>query len=395
MTKSQATSTRRGRLGSIDVLRGAAALGVVLCHTTKGSLFLDSFRIAPWVTVLALPAAFGFSGVYLFFVISGFCIHLAWARERANQRQARHRVCSILEEAHPPPLSPVPRGVGALPIGHVGRGNGRLRARGPRCGISACTSSCSTTSTLLPPGRSTASSGRWPSRSSSISRTSCCWLIRCRFGWATTLTICASARGFWFALAFVAHRAFAVQIPVTEAAASHWFTWALGAWSVEAWYGLVPRPRWTVNLVVCGSLITAAMMLSAATWALPRDGLVAEIAWFLADPLWGLGFFVLVSRLSLAEAGSTRKCWTLSFPAMASAQGRRSFLLLTLSDSRTGSDSCRPCSGARVFLEQDGIGDLAGVRPGPGVCGPGLGFLPALRTAVRDEGCAAMSRLQL
>ena len=303
MTKPQATSTRRGRLGSIDVLRGAAALGVVLCHTTRGALFLDSFRIAPWVTVLALPAAFGFSGVYLFFVISGFCIHLAWARERATNGKPDIAFVPFwkrrVRRLYPPYL--VALGLYLLVIWVEGTDVFSTRSAVWDIGLHLVMLH------NIDPATAWSINGVFWTLAIEEQLYLAYFLlllIRCRFGWATTLTICALARVFWFALAFVAHRAFAVQIPVTEAAASHWFTWALGAWSVEAWYGLVPRPRWTINLVVCGSLITAAMMLSASTWAFPRDGLVAEIAWFIADPLWGLGFFVLVSRLSLAEAGS-------------------------------------------------------------------------------------------
>lgn len=73
-----------GRLQSIDALRGIAALGVVLYHAvlqTPNAVPNNFFR---WpVHLLQFVSSFGYIGVFLFFVISGFCIHLQWAKSRA------------------------------------------------------------------------------------------------------------------------------------------------------------------------------------------------------------------------------------------------------------------------------------------------------------------------
>src|SRR4030095_7476129 len=72
------------RLRSIDALRGIAAMGVVLYHAIEqsGKILPDNFlRYA--VKLVQLVSSFGYIGVFLFFVISGFCIHLQWARAHA------------------------------------------------------------------------------------------------------------------------------------------------------------------------------------------------------------------------------------------------------------------------------------------------------------------------
>jgi peptidoglycan/LPS O-acetylase OafA/YrhL len=73
-----------GRLTSIDALRGIAALGVVLYHAVAqtgnavpNNLFQYPVKLGQFVS------SFGYVGVFLFFVISGFCIHLQWAKARA------------------------------------------------------------------------------------------------------------------------------------------------------------------------------------------------------------------------------------------------------------------------------------------------------------------------
>src|SRR5262245_49543847 len=72
------------RLRGIDALRGIAAMGVVLYHAFDPKLIPNNLLRYP-VQLLQLGSSFGYIGVFLFFVISGFCIHLQWARTRAAE----------------------------------------------------------------------------------------------------------------------------------------------------------------------------------------------------------------------------------------------------------------------------------------------------------------------
>lgn len=80
MSAPAATETPRtapGRLASVDLLRGAAALAVVLFHAV---LYADVPKDSPGILrALVAVCSQGYLGVPLFFVISGFCIHLGWA----------------------------------------------------------------------------------------------------------------------------------------------------------------------------------------------------------------------------------------------------------------------------------------------------------------------------
>src|SRR3954471_13268075 len=69
------------RLLSIDCLRGLAALGVVAHHACLHNP--SAFASGHPVTILEEALGMGFAGVWLFFVISGFCIHLRHARALA------------------------------------------------------------------------------------------------------------------------------------------------------------------------------------------------------------------------------------------------------------------------------------------------------------------------
>jgi peptidoglycan/LPS O-acetylase OafA/YrhL len=76
------------RLHSIDALRGAAAAIVVLYHlwnryypgmSTQGHVFKWPARVT-WDYIATFPIQYGYLGVTLFFVLSGFCIHYPQAR---------------------------------------------------------------------------------------------------------------------------------------------------------------------------------------------------------------------------------------------------------------------------------------------------------------------------
>jgi len=68
---------QKGRLRSIDCLRGAAAVAVLLCHAVKFAARPPNEAVVYFFKKLITE---GRLGVPLFFVISGFCIHLRWTR---------------------------------------------------------------------------------------------------------------------------------------------------------------------------------------------------------------------------------------------------------------------------------------------------------------------------
>ena len=72
------------RLRGIDALRGMAALGVVLYHAVEqGQKVLPQNLFQYPIRAVQFASSFGYIGVFLFFVISGFCIHLQWAKAKA------------------------------------------------------------------------------------------------------------------------------------------------------------------------------------------------------------------------------------------------------------------------------------------------------------------------
>ena len=73
-----------GRMLTLDAMRGGAALAVVTYHALGVAPRTAVTGWEAWLPQIASYVVhFAFAGIYLFFVISGFCIHLFWAKGRA------------------------------------------------------------------------------------------------------------------------------------------------------------------------------------------------------------------------------------------------------------------------------------------------------------------------
>lgn len=89
---TNATQSGRTRLDSIDALRGMAALMVAGYHIWGhyGVYPFPSLGVVPFTpdaglfAYLVSPLRWGYLGVSLFLVLSGFCIHLPFARKKQN-----------------------------------------------------------------------------------------------------------------------------------------------------------------------------------------------------------------------------------------------------------------------------------------------------------------------
>jgi peptidoglycan/LPS O-acetylase OafA/YrhL len=306
MTATQAQELPQKRLRSIDALRGIAALGVVFYHAVEqGEKVVPGNFMKYPVRLLQLGSSFGYIGVFLFFVISGFCIHLTWARARANGE-----------------LQP------KIPFGQFWKR--RLRRLYPPYIIALFLFFFFTATSVglnithffiydvvlhllmlhnLDPKTCYSINGVFWTLAIEEQLYLAYFLLlylRSRFGWGVTLAVCLLARVAWMVFSHVVWVKTGIGVPVPEAAASHWFTWALGALGVEALFGLVKLPRWTRNLPLAVVLIVIASALSNYLPSISKDTIWHDVSWFLIHPMWGVGFFIVVNKSVVAESGWVR-----------------------------------------------------------------------------------------
>jgi peptidoglycan/LPS O-acetylase OafA/YrhL len=281
----------KARFQTIDALRGIAALAVLYFHASGGYgsiTYQRGVNFGSLVDDARLLFSFGYTGVPLFFVISGFCIHLRWAKAQAqgivpdmNFARFWKRRISRLYPAYLVALIIFVCFTGAytLTAFHVydfvlhllmlhNFDPRTLFSLNPVFWTLAIEEQLYLIYFLLLP-------------------------LRIRYGWRTALLVCFSARIAWAVLAIAADRFFHIEIVFGGGALANWIVWAFGALSVEAFYGLVKLPRWTRSLpVTILALLIAAVVAYVNRFA---SGLLLNVTNFFAIPLWGVGFFFLIN----------------------------------------------------------------------------------------------------
>ncbi len=307
------------RLRGIDALRGAAALGVVLYHAVEqGKSVPDNLLQYP-IRIIQFASSFGYIGVFLFFVISGFCIHLHWARTKAAGTEPEIRFGPFWKR--------------------------RIRRLYPPYIITLLFFLLLTASTVginlthfffydvvmhllmlhnLDPSTCYTINGVFWTLAVEEQLYLAYFLLlfmRVRWGWGVTIAVCLSARLGWMLLSHVVWLKTGFGIPVPESAAAHWFTWALGAIGVEVLFGLVRLRGWSRDLRLATALIVAAAAIGSHLPSIPKDTFLHNASWFLIHPLWGLGFFIVVNRMVLAEDGWLRQARLPSLISIFSTLG--------------------------------------------------------------------------
>ena len=307
------------RLRGIDALRGAAALGVVFYHAVEQGKNLPDNILQYPIRAIQLTSSFGYIGVFLFFVISGFCIHLQWAKSKAAGTAPDIRFGPFwkrrIRRLYPPYiitllffllLTAATAGINLTHffIYDVVMHLLMLHNLDP--------STCYTINGVF-----------WTLAVEEQLYLAYFLLLfmRVRWGWGVTIAVCLSARLGWMLLSYLVWLKTGFGIPVPESAAVHWFTWALGAIGVEVMFGLVRLRGWSRDLRLATVLIIAASALSSYLPVISKDTLLHNSGWFLIHPLWGIGFFIVVNRMVLAEDSWLRQARLPSLVSVFSTLG--------------------------------------------------------------------------
>ncbi|MBS1792995.1 MAG: acyltransferase [Acidobacteria bacterium] len=292
----------KGRLGSIDFLRGVASLAVVVYHVFAMGLFNAAFDPARSLveTLYKIPISFGYTGVYLFFVISGFCIHLRWAKARAFNKTDfslnfaafwRRRMIRL----YPAYLATLAVGLGIAyykgvldftPFFYWDLVSHLLMLHNFDARTVYSIDSVLWTLAI--------------EEQLYLAYFLLVWL-RDKIGWKRTLAICLGVRVGWFAAAYVFSTFFGVNLPVTESSMANWIVWALGAVAVEAALKIIELPKWTSYLSIGVPVLLLTAGLEYLDFYAGRTGLLHKFTWLVAQPLWGIGFFIVINRFVDSE----------------------------------------------------------------------------------------------
>ena len=290
-----------GRMLTLDAMRGGAALAVVTYHALGVAPHTASSGWQWWLPqVTSYLVHFAFAGIYLFFVISGFCIHLHWAKARAAG--VKEPVINFLYFWKRRVRRLYPPYVAALALYLV-----YLASKSP-----VQVTGFYLWDVLLhvfmlhnvdPRTTYTINGAFWTLAIEEQLYLAYFLLLflRIRYGWTITLVLCFSARIGWLLMSRGFSEWAGFHIPVTEAAATNWFIWALGALSVEAALGLIKLPAWCSRISIAGVALGFAMALAQFLPLTDQISWLHDAGWLVMHPAWGVGFFVLVNYAVAAE----------------------------------------------------------------------------------------------
>lgn len=286
------------RLKSIDLLRGAAALGVVVHHSVNAGATPP--ETAHWFPTVSAIADRGRLGVPLFFVISGFCIHARWARQRAAGVDERLDFGRFwrrrLYRLYPPYLVALTLSMGLILLAYLaGKSSGGLEHYpDPKLrwmGMDAVAHVLMLHGFYPVFDRAGGNAPFWT-------------LAREEYFYILYFPLLAFRRRLGLPLSLGGVLLLGLAFPVVlspwavpgtgwgdlvqSSSITLWFQWCLGMLAVEGWCGLIVLPRW------CGSLWAAALWAGAAS--------VTQGRWEAFSPsLWGMAFFTLLNAGLWAE----------------------------------------------------------------------------------------------
>lgn len=306
MSTRLSPSSNSIRLRGLDALRGMAAMAIVFYHATdqNQATLPDNLLYYP-ARLFQLASSQAYISVFLFFVISGFCIHLQWARARAAGEEPNIKFGVFWKRRiwrlYPPYVIALALYL-LLTAWTIGIDVTRFFVYDVGIHLLMLHNLDSHTAYSI--------NGIFWTLAIEEQLYLAYFLLlflRARWGWTVTLAVCLLARAGWMVFSHVVWFKTGFGLPVPESAAAHWFTWALGAIAVEAMFGLVKLPNWARNLRVATVLIIPASVISAYLPVIPKDTPLHDVCWFLIHPLWGLGFFVVVNRIVASEQSWIRQ----------------------------------------------------------------------------------------
>jgi len=281
----------RARSERIDQLRGVAALAVVACH-----LGVSAYRDAPneggtpwpWLGFLL---GFGYLGVPLFFVISGFCIHLPQARTLATAAprapEWRRFFARRFWRLYPPYLAAL-----AVALALLALAGGGLPVSWRAVFAQAVlvhTLHPATFDGVNPPAWSLAVEAQLY-----LVYPLVFWLIARRGALRALAIVLAVTLGYRVALNFqpVPERFAGVA---WELFLARWFEWVLGAVIAEWAVGRIRLPRAVFHPALAVPVLAVGVLLEWHKW---HHGLYA-----MMEPVYGLAFAMLLCAVLARETG--------------------------------------------------------------------------------------------
>jgi len=286
----------------LDALRGAAALAVVCFHIVYflPLQFSDTSTLVRYAQkLLVYSSSFGFSGVQLFFVISGFCIHLRWARRQdadfLTGKNFRNFWWRRIRRLFPAYIAAAGLYVWALSL------NGKFTWN--LWGAYDLVMHFFLLHNLDVHTVTSLNGAFWSLAVEEQLYFAYFLLlaVRIRWGWNVVLGMCFTLKVTWFFVWWVLLDFSHVDIVFSGSLFANWMIWAAGAYLAEHRCGLVSVPEvmksWKFPAISFLGAIAFDLLRRAALSFQPEEEIWSSIAHFC----WMAGFFSMMRILMAQE----------------------------------------------------------------------------------------------
>ncbi len=288
----------KGRLVTIDALRGMAALSIAVAHVSGNIVMTFEQMGDSLLNILFFPFTVGIARVYLFFLISGFCIHLRWVKAKVDPNRDTKKALEFIPfwkrrfwRLYPPYLIALAIYIFLeLILGKL------VFDRFFLWDLFAHVFMIHN----LDANTVYSFNGQFWTLAIEEQLYLAYFLliwVRVKWGWKAAIGLTLLARVGWFAFTPLVFNLTGFKIPAVEASLGTWFLWAAGALAVEYAYGIVRLPKWTTNLGlgIVSLAACAAWYVYGFVALVDNPGVLSKVWWLTAQPMWGVTFFFLMN----------------------------------------------------------------------------------------------------
>jgi len=296
-------SKAKGRLITIDALRGIAALSIAVAHVS-GNLVVSFEQIKDsWVNILFFPFSVGIARVYLFFLISGFCIHLRWCKAKATNGDT-DKALEFLPFWKRRFWRLYPTYFIALFI-YILLDFALGKLIFDRFFLWDLFSHIFLIHNLDSRTVYSFNGQFWTiaiEEQLYLAYFLLMW-VRIKYGWKAALSMCLLARVGWFFITPVILTLTGIKIPAVESALATWILWAAGALSVEYALGIIKLPKWTASfkIGVLAIILCSIWYVYGFLYLVETSSLMSKVWWLTAQPMWGVAFFFIINSFISLE----------------------------------------------------------------------------------------------
>jgi peptidoglycan/LPS O-acetylase OafA/YrhL len=318
------------RLITVDALRGIAALGITISHAAGNLPYTFETLQNSWLSLAFYPFSANIGRVYLFFLISGFSIHLSWCKNKI--KTGANKNIEFIPFWKKRLIRLYPTYLIALSIYLIGEFVvGKL--------IFNQLFVWDFVSHLLMIHNADArtvysiNGSFWTlavEEQLYLAYFFFIWL-RIRYGWKIVIPVALGIRLGWFLSTPFLSSAVGWKIPAVESSFGTWCIWILGALSIEYAFGVTKLPKIFSSFKVGIILVLLTSLWYGYGLSNETSGVLKTLWWISAQPLWGFSFFFIINGFVALE-NRTLPDWSTSLLKVFAKFGTFAYSLYLVND---------------------------------------------------------------